>query len=350
MDRKKAEETAFRVINDMGGAFTMALGYIGDQLGIFRAMSGSGHLSSGELADKLDLNERYVREWANAMVAAEYIDYDQDTKRYFMSEEQSAVLADEDNPLFVGGAFHFTTPSILNTKKIMQIFKDGGGIPYSDIGDEIPEAIERLFRPGYKNFLTRDWLGTIPGLMERLKKKAHVVDVGCGCGQSSIAMAEAFPNSQILGIDYHSPSIERANGLARSKGLTNVKFLEASAEKIPEKTHYDLVCSFDCIHDMVNPRLTLKAIRDAIRDDGFYVWSEPNVHEDPIKRRNPVGKAFSAISPLHCMTVSLAYNGEGLGTVIGETTIMKLAKEAEFSSIEKLPIENPLNQFFALRP
>jgi 2-polyprenyl-3-methyl-5-hydroxy-6-metoxy-1,4-benzoquinol methylase len=350
MDQKKVEEVAFRVIGDMGGAFTMALGYIGDQLGIFKAMSGAGHLSSSELADKLDLNERYVREWAKAMVAAEYIDYEQESNRYFMTEEQSAVLVDENSPMFVGGAFQFTTPSILNTKKIMQIFKDGGGIPYSDIGDEIPEAIERLFRPGYINFLTRDWLAAVPGLLQRLEQKSNIVDIGCGYGQSTIAMAEAFPNAKVLGIDYHSPSIKRANELAKSKDLTNVEFLEASAHEIPEKAHYDLVCSFDCIHDMVDPRLTLKAIRGAVCDDGYYVWSEPNVHENPIKRRNPVGKAFSAISPLHCMTVSLAYGGEGLGTVIGETTIMKLAREAEFSSIERLPIETPLNQFFALKP
>ena len=350
MDNKKVEELAFRVIGDMGGAFTMALGYIGDRLGIFKAMVGEGPITSAELADKLSLNERYVREWAKAMVAAEYIDYDLESNRYILTEEQASVLADEDGPMFVGGAFHFTIPSIFNTKRIMQIFKDGGGIPYSEIGDEIPEAIERLFRPGYINYLSKDWLGAVPGLSERLQNKANIADVGCGCGQSSVAMALAFPNSRVLGIDYHKPSIERARKLAKSKGLTNIEFLEASAHEIPDSNNYDLICSFDCIHDMVDPGLTLKSIRGAIADDGFYVWSEPNVHENPMQRRNPVGKSFSALSPLHCMTVSLAYNGAGLGTVIGETTIMKMAREADFTSIDKLPIANPLNQFFALRP
>ena len=262
------------------------------------------------------------------MVAAEYIEYEEESHEFFMTDEQSAVLVDEDSPLFVGGAFHFTTPSILNTKKIMQIFKDGGGIPYSDIGDEIPEAIERLFRPGYVNFLTRDWLASVPGLINKLENSAKIADIGCGCGQSSIAMAEAFPNATVLGIDYHAPSIKRAIKLAKTKGLKNIEFLEAPAHEIPSEENYDLICSFDCIHDMVDPKLTLKSIRAAIGDSGHYVWSEPNVHENPLKRRDPVGKAFSALSPLHCLTVSLAYGGEGLGTVMGENNHYETCKRS----------------------
>lgn len=144
MDNKKVEELAFRVVGDMGGALTMALGYIGDRLGIFKTMDGAGPLTSVELAEKAKLNERYVREWANAMVAAEYIDYDPTSGRYIMTEEQASVLANEDGQMFVGGAFHFTTPSILNVHKVMDAFRNGGGISYSDIGEEIPEAIERL--------------------------------------------------------------------------------------------------------------------------------------------------------------------------------------------------------------
>lgn len=349
MNEKKIEEMAFRVVGDMGGAFTMALGYVGDRLGLFRAMAGSGLLSSVELAKKAGLNERYVREWAKAMVAAEYIDYDPQSDRYVMTPEQEFVLAKEDSPMFVGGAFHFTAPSIWNLPKIMDAFRNGGGISYSDIGAEIPEAIERFFRPAYIHFLAKDWLGAVPGLTQRLEKGARIADVGCGCGQSTIAMGKAFPKSEVLGIDYDGRSIERARKLAVENGLKNVQFLQAPAQDVPKDRRYDLVCSFDCIHDMVDPRGTLKAIREALADDGVYVWSEPNVSEKPHERRNPVGKVFSAISPLHCMTVSLAHNGEGLGTVIGEAGARALAREAGFSKFEKLAIDNPFNQFFALR-
>jgi 2-polyprenyl-3-methyl-5-hydroxy-6-metoxy-1,4-benzoquinol methylase len=349
MNMDKVHEMAFRVIGDTGGAFTVALGYIGDRLGLFKAMAGAGPMTSVELAKKTQLNERYVREWLRAMTAAEYVDYDPATQKYNMTEEQAFVLANEDSPLFVGGALHFTSPSIRNVDRIAEAFKNGGGIPYSEIGDEIPHAIERLFRPGYLNFLAKDWLGSVPGLVERLNKGASVVDIGCGHGQSTVTMGKSFPNSQVLGIDYHAPSIERARKLAAKEGVKNVEFVQAAADKIPNGKKYDLICSFDCIHDMVDPKATLRAIRNAMADDGVYVWSEPNASDKAHENRNPVGKMFHAISPLHCMTVSLAYNGAGLGTVIGEQGARELAKEAGFSHFEKLPIQHPLNQFFALR-
>ncbi|MGB7023278.1 MAG: class I SAM-dependent methyltransferase [Candidatus Acidiferrales bacterium] len=349
MNERKVEELAFRVVGDMGGAFTMALGYVGDQLGLFKAMAAAGPMRSPNLAARTQLNERYVREWLRAMVAAEYIDYDPDTDMYYMTDEQAFVLANEDSPMFVGGAFHFTTPSTANFPRIMEAFRKGGGIPYSEIGDEIPHAIERFFRPGYLNFLAKDWLGAVPGLVARLENGASIADIGCGRGQSSVTMGKAYPKSKVLGIDYHGPSIESARKLAAKQDLTNVEFLQAGAHEIPKGRKFDLICSFDCIHDMVDPKATLRAVREALADDGIYLWSEPNASANAHENRNPVGKAFHSISPMHCMTVSLAYNGAGLGTVIGESGARALAKEAGFTRFERLPIQNPFNQFFALR-
>ncbi len=349
MDEKKIEELAFRVVGDMGGAFTMALGYIGDRLGIFKAMSGAGPLTSVELAEKTRLNERYVREWAKAMVAGEYIDYEPESDKYVMTDVQAFVLANEDSPMFVGGAFHFTTPSIWKVPEVMKAFENGGGVPYSELPDDIPEAIERFFRPGYIHFLAQEWLPTVEGLKEKLEEGATVADVGCGCGQSTVAIAKAYPKSKIMGIDNDAKSIERARKLAQENQVSNAEFLCAPAEEIAGEQKYDLICSFDCIHDMIDPLGTLKAIRGALAEEGVYVWSEPNASEKPLENRNPLGKAFCSISPLHCMTVSLAHGGEGLGTVIGEAGAHELATEAGFSIFEKLPIENPFNQFFALR-
>src|SRR5262245_11234836 len=348
LNMKKVEELAFRVVGDMGGAFVMALGYIGDRLGLFKAMAGAGPLTSVDLARKTNLNERYVREWLRAMVAAEYIDYDTASERYVMTTEQAFVLANEDSPMFVGGGFHFTAPSIQNTHRIMDAFRNGGGISYSEIGEEIPCAIERFFRPGYINFLVKEWLAAVPGLISKLEKGATIGDIGCGRGQSTVTMAKAFPNSSVLGIDYHVPSIEYARRLAAEQGAANVEFVAAAADKIPSDRKYDLICSFDCIHDMVDPLATLKAIREALAPDGVYVWSEPNASHNAHENRNPLGRTFHSISPLHCMTVSLAYGGAGLGTVIGEAGARGLAEQAGFTGFEKLPIENPFNQFFAL--
>ncbi|TDI14744.1 MAG: class I SAM-dependent methyltransferase [Acidobacteria bacterium] len=349
MNEKKIEELAFRVVGDMGGSFTMALGYIGDRLGIFTAMAGVGPLTSTELAEKTGLNERYVREWAKAMVASEYIDYDPDSSRYLMTDEQAFVLADEDSPMFVGGAFHFTTPSIWKVPDVMKAFQNGGGVSYTELPEEIPEAIERFFRPGYIHFLATEWLPTVPGLQAKLEEGARVADVGCGCGQSTVAMAKAYPKSKIVGIDNDAKSIDRARKLAQKNRVNNVEFLCAPADEVGSNEKLDLICSFDCIHDMVDPLGTLRAIREALKEDGVYFWSEPNASDKPHENRNPVGRAFSSISPLHCMTVSLAHGGEGLGTVIGENGARELAQKAGFSSFEKLAIENPFNQFFALR-
>jgi 2-polyprenyl-3-methyl-5-hydroxy-6-metoxy-1,4-benzoquinol methylase len=348
MNEQRVHDLALRVIDDMGGAFIMALGYIGDRLNLFKAMAAAGPLSSADLASRTKLNERYVREWLRAMVAAEYVDYHPLTDTYQMSDEEAFVLANEDSPMFVGGGFQFTTPSLWNVPRILDAFRNGGGISYSEMGEEIPTAIERFFGPSYRNFLTKEWLAAVPGLTHKLERGANIADIGCGCGQSSVAMAKAFPQSKVLAIDYHGPSLERARKLAEANHLKNVEFVQGPADQLPPNCRYDLVCTFDCIHDMVNPRATLRAIRDALAPGGTYIWSEPNASAKAHQNRNPIGRTFQAISPLHCMTVSLAHNGEGLGTVIGEEGARALAEEAGFSRFEKLPIQHPLNQFFVL--
>ncbi|HEY7097382.1 MAG TPA: class I SAM-dependent methyltransferase [Terriglobales bacterium] len=347
MNEQKVHELALRVIDDMGGAFIMALGYIGDRLHLFKAMADCRPITSADLATRTRLNERYVREWLRAMTAAEYIDYDSSSHAYRMNEEQALVLANEDSSMFVGGGFEFTTPSLWNVPRIVEAFRHGGGIPYAEIGEEIPRAIERFFGPSYRNLLASEWVAAVPGLTKKLEQGANIADVGCGGGQSSVALAKAFPKSKVLGIDYHGPSLKRARKLAAANHLTNVQFIQAPADRLP-RNGYDLVCSFDCIHDMVDPRATLRAIREALAPDGRYIWSEPNASAKPDQNRNPIGRTFQAISPLHCMTVSLAHNGEGLGTVIGEEGARSLAEEAGFSLFQKLPIHHPLNQFFVL--
>jgi SAM-dependent methyltransferase len=188
----------------------------------------------------------------------------------------------------------------------------------------------------------------VPGLTERLRAGIHVADIGCGYGLSTVTMAAAFPKSRFLGLDYDARSIDRARRLAAERHVRNVHWVAAPAHHLPPAPTHDLICTFDCIHDMVDPRATLRAIHGALADDGVYLWSEPNASDNPLENRNPVGKAYACVSPLHCMTVSLAHGGEGLGTVIGERGVRELAKEAGFRRVEKLAIDSPFNQFFAL--
>jgi SAM-dependent methyltransferase len=348
MDQQKIEALAFRVVGDMAASFSMALGHIGDRLGLFKTLAGAGPVSSEQLASKTGLNERYVREWLKAMVAAEYIEYDPEHGRFFMTPEQELVLASDDSPVSAGGPLQFTTPTVLNTPRILEAFKNGGGVSYAEMADDVSEGIARFFGPGYVNFLVTDWLGAVPGLTERLRAGIHVADIGCGYGLSTVTMAAAFPKSRFLGLDYDARSIDRARRLAAERHVRNVHWVAAPAHHLPPAPTHDLICTFDCIHDMVDPRATLRAIHGALSDDGVYLWSEPNASDNPLENRNPVGKAYACVSPLHCMTVSLAHGGEGLGTVIGERGVRELAKEAGFRRVEKLAIDSPFNQFFAL--
>lgn len=350
MNIDQADRLASKVVEDMGGAFVMALGYLGKDLGIFDALEGAGPVTSDELAQRTHLDERYVREWAKAMVAAEYLDYDPEQQKFLMTEEQAFVLTNQDSPLFAGGVLQFATPTIYNVPKVRIAFMAGGGIPYSEIGREIPEAIEQFFRPAYLNFLTQDWIAMVPNLPEKLNDGAAVADIGCGCGQSSVILAKAYPKSVVLGIDNDPSSIERAQELSLQARAENAHFVCATPESVAlGGQKFDVVCSLDCIHDMVDPISVLKAIRTMMADDGVYLWGEPNASDDPLENRNPVGKCFSSVSPLHCLTVSLAHNGAGLGTTIGERGARRLAEEVGFSNFRRLPTEHPFVQVFEVR-
>lgn len=346
VDRKAMYELAFRILGDMGASFSMSLGYIGMKLGLFDAMSGAGDLTAKELAEKCNLDERYVLEWLKGMVAAEYLEYNPGAKKYFMTAEQALVLTDKDSPVYMGGAIQFTTPSILNSSKLLDVFRKGKGIPYAEIGDEIPEAIERLFGPAYSHKLAQEWLPSIPELKKKLEDGARVLDLGCGCGRSTVAMAKAYPNSQFVGLDIDGRSIRRANCLKAERSLGNVDFVEKPIENMAKEETFDLICAFDCIHDMVKPRETLKTVRQLLKDDGVLLWIEPNASDNPLENRNIVGRAYAAISPHHCLTVSLAHGGDGLGTTIGERGAKELAGEAGFSGFRKLPIEDAMSMFF----
>lgn len=346
LNRKAMYELAFRVLGDAGAAMSMSLGYIGVKLDLFNTLAAAGRASSLEVAEKARLDERYVREWLKAMVAAEYIEYDADADLYYMTAEQGEVLTREDSPVFVGGAFQLTIPSILNVPRLMEVFQDGTGIPYKEIGDDVAEAIEKMFRPGYTHKLAQEWIPTMPDIKRKLEDGCRVLDLGCGNGQSTVALAKAYPKSKIIGNDIDAPSIERAEKLAQSNRLTNCQFVIAPAHEAPAKEKFDLICAFDCIHDMVKPRETLKFIRESLSDDGVFFWIEPNASDNPLENRNLVGRVYASISPHHCLTVSLAHGGEGLGTTIGERGAKRLAEECGFSSFERLPIDDAMNMFF----
>jgi 2-polyprenyl-3-methyl-5-hydroxy-6-metoxy-1,4-benzoquinol methylase len=344
-----ARPIAELIIDDLGGAFTVALGYIGDKLGLFAALAAATRSSSHDVAERANLDERYVREWLNAMVAARYIERDRDDDSYFLTPDQKAALVDEGARTFAAGAFQLALPSILMTPRLIEVFRRGGGISFDELSTEIPSAIDRMHRPWFDHLLVQEWLPGVPRLVEALERGISVLDVGCGMGRSTLAMARAYPNSVFLGIDPHAASIDRARALVRTSGLPNVTFSALSIETLADGDKaFDLVVAIDCVHDMAHPVEGLRAMRSVLTPDGAVFWSEPSGSHEPLDNRNPHGRLRASLSPFHCLTVSLAAGGAGLGTIIGEAGARKLAAAAGFTTFQPVPIESSTQQFFLL--
>jgi len=350
IDRDKLRALARQVGVDFGAALTVALAFIGDQLGIFRTMADGVARTSAELAADTGLNERYLREWASTMAAAGYLDYDPARAAFRLSPEQAIVLAHEDNTFFGAGAFQYAVACYRQITKLADAFRNGGGVPFTDYGLDIVRAIERLFQAGYRAWVSSQWIPAVPDLHQRMKAGAEAAEVGCGAGQCLIPVAQAFVNSRFFGFDVDSASLARAREKAADAGVADrVTFEQRAAEDIPHRDRFDLVMAFNCIHDMAYPRRALAGIRNALKPGGVMLWSEADASDRLEENLNPAGRTLYGASTMHCMTVSLAHDGEGLGVVVGEDRARAMASEAGFASFRRLPIENPYHQIFELR-
>lgn len=347
-DRSRAAALARQVGSNFGAALGVALAFIGDRLGLFKLLSAGEPMTSAQIAQRAGLNERYVREWAATMAAAGYIDYRPADATFRMTAEQAMVLAREDNTFFTAGAFQYAVACYRQIGKLTEAFRNGGGVPFADFGPDIVEAIERLFHCGYEAWVADQWIPARPDLKAKLDAGAEVAEVGCGAGQCIVPVARAFPNSRFIGFDVDAGSIKRARTKAEHArlGVDRLAFEQVAAERIPYVDRFDLVMAFNCIHDMANPRGALAGIRRALRPDGMLMWSEAEASDRLEENLTPAGCAMYAASTMHCMTVSLAQGGEGLGAVIGKSLARELANEAGFSSFELLPVKNPFHQVF----
>jgi 2-polyprenyl-3-methyl-5-hydroxy-6-metoxy-1,4-benzoquinol methylase len=348
MDTDEGPRTlAERVVQDLGGAFAIGLARLGDQLGLFKALAAHGPVTSEELARWTGLHERYVREWLNAMVASRYLEHHPGRATYAMTAEQAAVLADEGGRIFAAGGFTFALESLALAPRLATAFRHGGGIAFDELPSAIPAAIDRMHRPWFEHLLVQEWLAGVPGLTERLARGARVLDVGCGLGRSTVAMARAFPASTFLGIDPHAPSIQHAHESASEAHLVNVSFAATPVDAL-DADEFDLIVAIDCVHDMVDPVGALRAMRQLLSLGGALFWSEPTGSREPLENRNPQARLRASLSPFHCLTVSMAADGAALGTIIGEAGARELAAQAGFPRFEKLPIPSPAQQFFLL--
>jgi 2-polyprenyl-3-methyl-5-hydroxy-6-metoxy-1,4-benzoquinol methylase len=353
IDMDRLHRVVGSLVSDYNAAMASALVYIGDRNGLFTAMAGAGPLTPHDLANTTGQSERYIKEWLSAMACSGYVEYDADTERFTLPPEQAFCLANPDSPAYFSGLFEMLPTWYRNTGKVADAFKTGAGVPQNEYGEEFWEGFERFTRAQFVNHLVQDWIAGVDGLDARLRAGARVADVGCGNGQASLILAEAYPNSTFIGLDDYPLAIHNARRRLAGSGLEDrVRYeLHDVGGGIPGQ--YDLITTFDTVHDMVDPVGSLTSIRKALAPGGVLLWTEFNVSGDLVENlANPINLAkftYSA-STLYCMTTSLSEGGAGIGTCMGAHKAEELAQEADFSSFRRLPLEDPFTAVYEARP
>jgi 2-polyprenyl-3-methyl-5-hydroxy-6-metoxy-1,4-benzoquinol methylase len=350
VDLEKAKQVAQAVVGDVATVVHGALCYIGDRMGLFKAMAGAGSLTVEQIAGKTSLSPRYIREWLGAMVAAHYVEYNAAADTYLLTPEYAAALADEDSPFFVGSYFQMAQAAVTVAPKVAEAFKTGKGVSQSEYPVSFFEAAERNSRTRYLHKLLRKWIPTMPQVTEVLGRGGLAADVGCGGGRAAIMIAQAFPKARVVGYDLHAESIERACRNAEAANVADrVSFEVSDGSRLPAG-RFDFVSTFDVVHDAVDPQGLMSAIRRALKDNGTYLVQEVNVSDKLQDNIRPLGKMIYSVSTLYCMTTSLAHDGAGIGTAMGENKARELASAAGFTRFTRLPIKDDFAVLYELRP
>jgi SAM-dependent methyltransferase len=339
-----------QAVGDMAAAISGLLVHVGDRLGLYRAMAGAGPVTPEALAGLTGTTPRYVREWLSNQAAGGYVSYRPEDGTFELPAEHAAVLADEDSPVFLAGAFEGIAACYSDHQRFVDAFRTGAGVGWEQHDERLFSGVRRLFRPSYAAHLTAAWIPALDGAEAKLRAGANVADVGCGLGASTIIMAGAYPHSTFAGFDYHEPSIEVARKSAADAGVgRRVRFEVASGTGFPG-TGFDLICLFDCLHDMGDPVGAARHIRRALADDGTLMLVEPYAGDALEDNLTPVGRTFYGLSTVVCTPASLAQPvGLGLGAQAGQARLTEVLTEAGFSRVRRAT-QTPFNLILEARP
>ncbi|MFB4283769.1 MULTISPECIES: class I SAM-dependent methyltransferase [unclassified Nonomuraea] len=349
LDQDKLMDFLNLFVSDLGA--TMAAGnvLVGDRLGFYRALAEKP-LRPHELAERTGTNPRYAEEWLNGQAAGGYVCYDAQSGTYWLSEEQAFALTDPDGPVFVPGGFELAVGALRAERRVEEAFRTGAGIGWHEHDEEVFSGCERFFRPGYAANLVSTWLPALEGVEDKLRAGARVADVGCGHGASTVLMAGAYPDARFTGSDYHAGSVEEARARAERAGVSDrVSFDVASAQDFPGGP-YDLVTSFDCLHDMGDPVGAARHVLGSLAPDGTWMVVEPNAGDTVTDNLHPIGRAYYAFSTFLCVPNAMSQpGGYALGAQAGESRIRAVVTEAGFTRFRRVA-ENPFNIVYEARP
>jgi 2-polyprenyl-3-methyl-5-hydroxy-6-metoxy-1,4-benzoquinol methylase len=351
INETKAQAFAEQMLDTLNKASAALMVSVGHRTELFDTMADLPPASSERIAKAAGLNERYVREWLGAMVTARIVDYDPARGTYFLPREHAVFLTRAASPNNFAATTQFLPLLGSVENEIVEAFRNGGGVPYSSyprFHEVMAEESNQTVVAGLIDAI----LPLAPGLIERLREGIEVMDVGCGRGRALILMARTFPKSNFTGYDFSEEAMAAARAEAARQGLANIRFEAQDAAQINDSARYDLITAFDAIHDQAAPRKVLKAIAGALRPGGTFLMQDIRASSHVHKNLDhPLGTFTYTVSCLHCMTVSLALGGEGLGAAWGEEKALELLAEAGFDKVDvkQLPHDIINNYYVALK-
>lgn len=348
INEDRMNEFLGKVVGDFGASLSSALVYIGQKLGLYQAMAAAGSVTPAELATLTNTNERYVREWLINQAAGGYAQYDPETKRFSLTPEQAVALTDENSPFYVGGGFFVIKAMNNAVPRIENYFRNGGGMLWGEHDPDLFIGTEKFFRPGYSAHLVASWIPALTGVEEQLKAGGKVADIGCGHGASTIIMARAYPNSRFWGFDNHDASIQHAQEAAKAAGVSDRVTFEVSLAQEVSNHNYDLVCFFDCLHDMGDPVGACKRAAEVLTSAGSALIVEPMAGNTVEENFNIIGRTFAGASTLCCTANSMALGGPALGAVAPESAIREVVLAGGFTQFRRAT-ETPFNRIFEAR-
>jgi 2-polyprenyl-3-methyl-5-hydroxy-6-metoxy-1,4-benzoquinol methylase len=347
VDRDKVWGFLERFTDLAAGAATIGVLAVADRAGLLTALAAAGWVTPDELAgDGFAL--RYVEEILAALAAAGVVEHDPEPDTYRLPLERAAVLADPSSPYSMAGWLDMLPGVMDNIDLIAEATVSGAGVPVSSYDDRVVAGVDRANAPAMRILLTRRWLPAMPEIVKRLETGIRVADIGCGSGAAALAMARAYPASKVIGYDIDPRVIERAERQAQAGGLENVSFEAVSGEQVPNG--FDLITTFDVIHDLANPEAVLARIKEALNPGGIYLMMEPNVGASLEENVHARGALLYGISVLYCLPQSLVSGGPGLGAAWGPVRAEELCRKAGFTNFRRLEIDNPFSAFYAMNP
>jgi SAM-dependent methyltransferase len=344
---------------DAVGAMDLLSVYVGDRLGLYRAMAERGPVTPGQLASAAAVNGRYVREWLEHQAMCGILDVEDveaadDDRRYGLPPGHDEALLDEASLSFMTPMAQLVVACTRPLDALLEAFRTGNGVPYAAYGADLHEGQARLSRILFDNLLTSEWLPAVPAVHARLlaDPPARVADVACGLGRSSLAIARAYPKVLVDGIDLDEASIERARELLGESGVQDrVTFHHRDAADPELAGRCQLVTIFEALHDMSYPVDVLRSARALLAEDGCVLIGDERTAERFSPDAGEIERLYYGFSVVHCLPVGMVGdNAAGTGTVMRAGTVQRYATDAGFSSFEVLPIENDFWRFYLLRP